>query len=430
MQRLNKRILSINIHLVKWAVVVIFITAVFDSISQTLIQPIQREYNLNLDRKLNQAKEIQHTFSQPYVWNPNVDSLEKYDVGRWERKTRTSWGGRKLKNESFIVVDTGLFYMTLDPLFNFQLGKDLSDTANPDISTNTRGFIVQGAIGKRFSFSSSFYENQSFFPKYLSDHITSSEVVPGQGRYKSFQTGGFDYAMSNGLIAFRPWDFLTIQGGHGKNFYGNGYRSLLLSDNSFNYPHLKITANLFENKVQYQTMHASLIELTRLPATTSSESQFIRKAGTFHSLGYSPISQLEISVFEGVIYQNWDSLGTVPLPGSFYVPVIFLNTALNGLESNGTNSVLGMSIRVNPIRNIKLYGQLAYDGFQNITSVSYQAGLHVFDVFGLKDLHFQTEYNQIDRYLYMHSNSDLAYEHYNGYLGHPSGNDLSELISL
>lgn len=401
--------------------------------AQYLIQPIQREFNLNLERKLNQAglaPQTIHTFSQPFIGQPLMDSLDQFDVGRWERKKREKWLGRKLKNENLIVIDTGNFYLTIDPVFDFQVGSDLADTANTQLSTNTRGVVIQGAIGSKFSFTSSFYENQSFFPTYLNQYIGKNDIVPGQGRVKQFQTTGYDYAYASGIMAFRPSQNLSIQVGHGKNFYGSGYRSLLLSDNSFNYPYLKLTGSFFKNKLQYQTTHAALISLTRLPATTASEPQFIRKAGTFHSLGYSPIPQIEFAVFEGVMYQNWDSLGTIPLPSTYFSPIIFLNTAAKGLESSRTKSVLGLNLKVNPFRNIKVYGQVAMDSYAGTTNTGYQAGVQVFDVFGLKDLHIQGEYNEIPRNMYKHQNTDLSYVHYNGYMAHPSGGDLSEMLVI
>ena len=53
------------------------------------------------------------------------------------------------------------------------------------------------------------------------------------------------------LIAYRPNKIFTFLGGYGKNFFGEGYRSLLLSDNASNYPFLKLETRLvpFEGHV-------------------------------------------------------------------------------------------------------------------------------------------------------------------------------------
>ena len=41
---------------------------------------------------------------------------------------------------------------------------------------------------------------------------------------------------------------LTYSLGHGKHFIGDGYRSMMLSDNSFNYPYFKITTDVWKFK--------------------------------------------------------------------------------------------------------------------------------------------------------------------------------------
>ena len=50
-----------------------------------------------------------------------------------------------------------------------------------------------------------------------------------------------------------------MQFGHGKHFIGDGYRSLFLSDNSFNYPFLRIETKL--GKLQYTNLYAELQDI-------------------------------------------------------------------------------------------------------------------------------------------------------------------------
>ena len=66
-----------------------------------------------------------------------------------------------------------------------------------------------------------------------------SLVVPGQGQWKDYSNGkAFDFAYSSALLDYKAGKFLDFQLGYDKNFIGDGYRSMLLSDNSFNYPFL------------------------------------------------------------------------------------------------------------------------------------------------------------------------------------------------
>ena len=125
---------------------------------------------------------------------------------------------------------------------NFSFGRELNEDQN--LFTNTRGFMVESNLGDNLSFSSSFFENQSIFPNYLNSYIKQNKVVPGQGYARTFKENGFDYAMASGYVSYRSDKFFSVQFGHGKHFIGDGYRSLFLSDNSFNYPYLMIQTDL------------------------------------------------------------------------------------------------------------------------------------------------------------------------------------------
>ena len=62
--------------------------------------------------------------------------------------------------------------------------------------------------------------------------------------------------MANGHVSYQTSKHFNFQFGHGKHFIGDGYRSMLLSDNSFNYPYLKITTDVW--KVSYVNLYSSI----------------------------------------------------------------------------------------------------------------------------------------------------------------------------
>ena len=79
---------------------------------------------------------------------------------------------------------------------------------------------------------------------YIEDYIWSKDengeidfILPGQGvsRVSSWNrtTRDLDYAMANGHVSFQTSKHFNFQFGHGKHFIGDGYRSMLLSDNCF-----------------------------------------------------------------------------------------------------------------------------------------------------------------------------------------------------
>ena len=153
------------------------------------------------------------------------------------------------------------FHIKVDPLLNFEFGRDTEDTLQRRLYTNTRGFIASGSLGKDFYFETMLAENQSVFPNYIETNNRASGIVPGQGRWKTFKSRGFDYAFSSGFFSYQPCKNINIQAGHGKQKIGQGYRSLFLSDNAFNYPFVRITQRYFKGRVQYTNIYASLMNL-------------------------------------------------------------------------------------------------------------------------------------------------------------------------
>ena len=94
---------------------------------------------------------------------------------------------------------------------------------------------------------------------YLDAKIRKTKVVPGQGYARDFKETGFDYSMAAGYVGIKPSKHFLVQFGHGKHFIGDGYRSLLLSDNAFNYPFLRIQTSFW--KVQYTNLYAEMQDI-------------------------------------------------------------------------------------------------------------------------------------------------------------------------
>jgi len=419
-------------------VLIAIIFCAVDLSAQQQKQPLNRAGNLWLERYLNNPAELHHTSFKPLnISALKLDSLQHEEHNRWQRKQRESWFGRKLRNENLIVVneEQSEFNLTIDPLFNFEYGIDLADnSARADTTRfykNTRGVLIQGNIGKKFSFMSSFYENQAVFPSYIDSFVMENAekgfgLVPGQGRAKSFKNGGYDYAMASGYISYSPSSHFNLQAGHGKHFIGEGYRSLLLSDNAFNYPYLKITTTFGKGRFQYTNLYASMQSLNRLPASSTSEALFERKAGTFHYLSYAPFKWVQIGLFEGVIWQRRDSTSSLPFNYNSINPIIGINTAINGFDSNN-NALLGLNLKVIPLKNYVLYAQFIID---NKIENGYQVGVKLVDAFGLRNLSIQSEFNTVAAYTYGHKLPLQNYGHYNQALAHPWGADFKELVSF
>ncbi len=326
----------------------------------------------------------------------------------------------------------------VDPLLNVELGRAYYDTANyQKTSTNTRGFIASGRIGKDFYFETLFSENQSFFPHYIEKVSNATSVVAGQGRYKVFKTTGYDYAFSSGFISYQPTKKLNIQLGHGKHKVGNGYRSLLLSDNAFNYPYLRVTSQWFKGKLQYTNLYAVLMNLTTGGAKTppNTEALYQKKAYNMQQLSLNIGKRLNIGLFQGMVWQAADSMNRQHIGWQYVNPIIFTNLAMYGLN-NKNNIVVGADVSFKITNNLSTYGQFMADDLTNKTGLTqqygYQVGVKYFDAFTVKNLFVQLEYNDVTVGSYGNPvgvTTNQSYTHYNQSLAYTL-NDGKELVAL
>lgn len=399
------------------------------------IIPLNHEYSGQVDKELAQIKNESHTsfkpFTKKYVSRfTDTDSI--FSQNRINKpKSRLL---RKFRYENLIVVDSNDFYLTIDPLFNFEISKQ-KDNRNT-LFNNTRGIRVQGFIGKKFAFESGFYENQSVFNTDIVNKISTSVVVPGQGFPKEYNKTGYDYASANGLISFTPNEYFNFQFGHGKNFIGNGYRSLFLSDNSFNYPFLKITSTIW--KLQYTNLFASFLNLN---TDHVYEQGYQKKFGTFHFLSWNVHKRIQIGLFETIIWQNYqDSTGYKRgFDFNYLNPVIFFRPVEYSLGSPD-NALIGFSSKIKITNKLYLYGQLVLDDFDVaamkkgkgyiLQKYGLQGGFKSYDLFKFNNLFFQSEINMVQPYVYAHKSPGQNYSHYNQPLAHPLGANFVESVSI
>jgi hypothetical protein len=408
--------------------------------------PLNREWSLPYKsskkndslRKSDSASQLNSQF------HPNI----KKPVHIQKDKSR-NWFARKIKHENLIIVNdtSDKFYLSIDPLLNFEFGMDMADTSGEKLYKNTRGIILKGEIGEKLSFETSFYENQSTYPKYIDAYIASTDdlfpqtanynyqVIPGQGRSKVFRKNGYDYAMASGYVSYSPNKIFNFQVGHGKHFVGEGYRSLLLSDNAFNYPYARITTK-YKN-IEYTNLYTSFMNLTDGGVKTPPhvERLFQKKTGSFQMLSIDLLKRIQIGFFQGMIFKAADSTNKEHVSFNTFNPVIGVNTAVYGLDDDN-NMLLGLTLKVKVTNSITLYGQCMLDERPSKSTgdvgnkYGYQIGLKYHDLFTIRNLHFQFEYNSVRPFAYAANNSFQSYTHYNQALAHPLGANFNEMVGF
>ncbi len=397
--------------------------------------PLNRAYLLRIEPFLYKTDTAIHTAIKPYLIS-EVDQVINTD-SIYSRKLKDTlfnrkWITRKLFNEHLLQIQKEDYALFLDPVFEFRAMNE-NDNSNNFLYINSRGFQTGGKIGKRFSFYSSFYESQARFPSFIDSLVRATRIVPGGGRIKRFYSSDFDYAIASGYINYTLNRHFNFQFGHDKNFIGDGYRSLLLSDYPFNYPFLKITSTFW--KIKYVNLYTQMQDM-RMPV--AEEESYIKKYGSFHYLSLNIGKRTSVGIMEAIIWKS-DSVRNRNIDLNYLNPVIFFRPVEFSLNSPD-NALLGFNIRHTIVKNHVIYGQMMLDEFK-ISEVksqngwwankqAYQLGYKAFNLFNMEGLHLLTEFNYVRPYTYQHKSSLTAFTHDNQSLAHPLGANFYEWITI
>jgi hypothetical protein len=404
----------------------------FILLAQDYFIPLNKEWNLRYEPYIQSLSSTVHTSIRPYrhdelAGNVNQDSLNAPILGD-TRFSRTLIG-RKLFKEHLLNIKDDDFIVLVDPLFEERIGREQND--NRTLYTNSRGFWVSGTAGKRFSFSTTFYENQAKFPSYMDTFISKYNIIPGEGRIKN-QYGAYDYSNVTGTIAYTINRHFNVQFGHDKNFIGDGYRSLLLSDNANSYPFLKISTTFW--KVKYMNLFTVMEDL-QFPAPN--DIAFKKKYASFHYLDLNIGKRISFGILESVVWSGDSSRGQ-GFDINYLNPFVFIRPVEFSLGSPD-NMLLGFNLKVKIVPQVVFYSQLMLDEFKlsEIRSgrgwwankQAFQLGLKSFDL-PIKNFDLLTEFNYVRPFTYSHRTTFTNYAHFNQALAHPLGSNFYESVSI
>lgn len=357
------------------------------------------------------------------------DSSNQYtDIGIW------------LFKKHFVSVSKPEGNISISPLVDFSFGKEMTDSSRSTIYRNTRGVFVEGELLNKIGFNFIFAENQSKFMQYESDYFNSrgeirisgnsyyveNAVIPGGARTKPFKIGAYDYAYSVGSISYQMNKKVRFDFGNNQHFIGSGYRSILLSDNTYGTPSIRVNWKI-NPKWTYQVLIRRNQNLYRKPLTKAVEASYESKFFGATYLTYKPKENIAISFFtagnqlrgDSIMKHgfNWQMLTPLPL---FQNDVFFGNSAkFNGIS--GLNLDLAF-------KNGRFYGQLAIDKYNKKYLLAGQIGVHFFKILKVKNLNAQIEMNQVPENFYASSNPKLSYSNYNLPSAHPKGNNFKEMV--
>ncbi|MDP4211729.1 MAG: hypothetical protein Q8926_03825 [Bacteroidota bacterium] len=353
----------------------------------------------------------------------------------WVRGSKASfeskhplWNTIYKTKANFLEVNEKDFFLAINPVIQQQQS---SETGNHEhVFLNSKGLTARGLIANHLGFSTYITDNQERGPSFFQERVRANgfPAVPGAGYFKPFKGTAFDYFDVRGSINVDFWKYFSAQFGYDKNFIGNGYRSLFLSDYAAPYLFLKLNTRIW--KINYQTIFMELISQHQ-----TGDYQYPRKYAVVHHLSVNATKWLNLGLYDNVVFSRADYFDF-----SYLNPVIFLVAAQ---QQNGSpdKTTVGLDFKANAGHAVQIYGQLLINEFVLHEVLHYshgwwgnkqglQLGIKYIDAFNLKNLDFQFETNLVRPYTYAHNDSVSNYSHYNQPLGHPLGSNFIEFIGI
>jgi hypothetical protein len=398
-------------------------------IPHTSVKPFNRKmvgeyaesmYNSNID----QSKQL--TFNLEYLLNDNTEWTDSFEYQR-----KPLWKIFYPEKASMLGVDQDAFIVKVNPVIHLDFGKELG---NNMIFTNTRGFELRSYIKKKLGFYTYIGENQVRFLSYIRDERIgrTHAHVPGDGYWKTYRGNAQDFFTARGYMTFNVIEHLDFQFGYDKNFIGNGYRSLFLSDNANAYLFLKMNIKVW--RINYQSIFTELVG----QYNRGGDRLLDKKYAVFHHLNFNVTNWLDIGIFESVVFSRSNHFEL-----HYLNPLIFYRSIEQDLGSPD-NVFVGLDYKANIFSSFSLYGQalISEFNFANLKArngwwankMAFQQGLKYIDVAGVDNLDVQLEFNMARPYIYAHKErgtSQLAnYTHYNQELAHPFGANFREFITI
>ncbi len=403
----------------------------------TMNIPFSHSYYAQFDMAINQVGSNNHTGSKPQTY---AEVSKYYDLQGEFAKLRINTSTRianKLWNANTVEFRGADYWFTLNPIIDFEVGK----SSDLDHSTfiNTRGLQFRGGLGEQVTFTTSIYESQGRFADYFNDYAESiapsgggPAIIPGVGIAKRFKTDAYDFPLAEANLSYTPSKFFNLQLGYGRNFIGDGYRSLLESDGASPYPYFKLNTTFW--KIKYTNTYMWLKDVR--PEVTEDRT-YETKYMANHYLSWNVSKRINMGFFESVVWANTNGRG---FDANFINPIIFYRTVEFSSSARSGNALLGATMKYKVNNHINLYGQYLLDEFSLEdmkagnkswkNKFGYQIGGKYYNAFKIDNLLLQVEYNHVRPYVYAHSDPLTNYAHNNQSMGHQWGGNFSEVIAI
>ena len=383
------------------------------------------EANTNAQIRIGDLHYRNDTTGQSYELNKSAHSSVKpyitQDKLSFYQSKGILTGYSKVGMDCSVAVPNSRFYPLVNLTSGFDNTNNLTYTAGLGLGIDygTENFFVTGKLLPYYTKNN-----------YVTDSVIQfSNVLPGSGQALSPNI----FQNSELMAVFKVNKFFTFLGGYGKNFFGEGYRSLLLSDNAAANPFFKIETSF--SSIKYVNLYQVWRDIYQPPNQQPANAL---KFSASHYLSWNITKDFNLSIFETVVMGGKDSLSNRGFDLNYLNPVVFYRPVEYSTGS-ADNVLLGVNMSYKTRYNQTFYYQLILDEFllSELKSgnnwwankFGMQFGFKAKD-FLIDDLYFQTEFNFVRPFTYSHKHSAQNYGHLNAAAAHPIGANFYELVNI
>ena len=321
-----------------------------------------------------------------------------------------------LKPRTVMVKETrskATFEQKLLPLMDFHTFTD-----------DAKNFGYRGGAGVSYN---AFYKHRLHIKLNAVQGIYDGDSLYNPRSYLNWKDGNTNlYTDIRSRISYTPNHIFNFQAGVDHNFYGEGSRSLFLSDYGNPYPFGLIRTRFW--RAEYSILYQFMRE--------GGQSNWNGKFASSHHISFNAAKWLNIGIFETVIFNPKDTLLHRGFDVEYLNPAVFFRPQEYSIGSSD-NVLLGIDLTVR-VKRFKIYSQFILDEFylKEIRARSQWWANKYGGQIGVKGtipttkgkLYLRTEFNFVRPYTYAHLNDYLNYGNQGLPLAHPYGANFAEAL--
>lgn len=344
---------------------------------------------------------------------------------------------REFSNYKNTGIETSLGnYFSILPILDLTSGIDFYN--GNFAGAEGAGMNVYFEPHKKLGFNIQYNYLQQGGLNYVDNLSDSLNVITGFAR--TFQRTNRDFSNQvKGYLSYSPNDIFNLQTGIGQHFFGDGYRSLLLSDNAIPMPYFKITTDVW--RVKYINLYAMQRDIRGIY-------KYDKKFTASHYFDWSISPKVNLSLFETVVWLQKDTLLSRGVELNYLNPIIFYRP-IEYAQGSADNVLMGLNFKVKISKKTTVYSQLILDEFKLdeiradsgwwANKYGGQLGVKSYDIGGIDGLFAQVEFNGVRPFTYSHSNTISRadpintiqnYGHANQSMAHPLAADFYEYLAI